>query len=129
MSNLEEARIDEALGEDKAANISVIQAPSPPTKGWSKALKKKVAMLAFGGFFGGLALAFLIELFLDRSVKRPTDIETKLRLPLFISIPAIASNGHPHLATTGNSLRLKDATNNKSETAEGMCPLESLAWI
>ncbi len=118
MSNLEEARIDEALGEDKAANISVIQAPSPPTKGWSKALKKKVAMVAFGGIFGGLALAFLIELFLDRSVKRPTDIETKLGLPLFISIPAIGSNGHRHLAATGNSLRLKDATNNKSETAE-----------
>ena len=117
MSNLEETRIDEALGEDKAANISVIQAPSPPTKGWSKALKKKVAMVAVGGVLGGLALAFLIELFLDRSVKRPTDIETKLRLPLFISIPAIARNGHRHLAATGNRLRLKDATDNKSETA------------
>ena len=107
MSNLEETRIDEALGEDKAANISIIQAPSPPGKGWSKAFKKKVAMVAAGGIFGGLALAFLIELFLDRSVKRPTDIETKLRLPLFISIPAIARNGHRHLATTGKPFALE----------------------
>ncbi|MGA9451317.1 MAG: hypothetical protein WBW41_08235, partial [Verrucomicrobiia bacterium] len=60
MGNLEEARIDNALGEDKAANISVIQKPSPPGKGWSKRFKKKVAMVAAGGVFGGLALAFLI---------------------------------------------------------------------
>src|SRR5208282_2040584 len=34
MNNLEEARIDEALGEDRAANISIYQTPSPPVKGW-----------------------------------------------------------------------------------------------
>jgi Mrp family chromosome partitioning ATPase len=114
---LEEARIDAALGEDKAANISVIQDPSPPTKGWSKPLKKKVAMVAFGGFFGGLALAFFIELFLDRSIKRPTDVETKLRLPLFISIPAIVTNGDPHVTTIGKRLLLRDTTNKERETA------------
>ncbi len=104
MSYLEEARIDAVLGEDKAANISIIQAPSPPTKGWSKPFKKKVAMVAVGGIVVGLALAFLIELFLDRSIKRPADIETKLRLPLFISIPATAKNGHHYLERTDNRL-------------------------
>jgi len=74
-------------------------------------------MVAAGGIFAGLALAFLIELFLDRSVRRPTDIETKLRLPLFISIPAIAMNGHHHPATIGNHLRLKDAAGDERETA------------
>ena len=116
MSRLEEARIDAALGEDKAANISVIQDPSPPTKGWSKTLKKKVAMVAFGGFFGALALAFFIELFLDRSVKRPTDVETKLRLPLFISIPAIVTNGDPHVTTIGKRLLLRDTKGKERET-------------
>lgn len=116
MGNVEEVRIDEALGEDKAANISVIQAPSPPGKGWSKTFKKKVAMFAGGGVFGGLALAFLIELVLDSSVKRPKDIETKLRLPLFISIPAITKNGHRHLAIIGRRLRLKDVGGNEDET-------------
>ncbi len=115
MGNLEETRINEALGGDKAANINEIQVPSPPSKGWSKSFKKKVAMVAAGGIFGGLALAFLIELFLDRSVKRPTDIETKLRLPLFISIPAMARNGHP--TPSKKHLRLKDAGDNERETA------------
>jgi uncharacterized protein involved in exopolysaccharide biosynthesis len=120
MSNLEEARIDAALGDEKAANISLIQAPTPPTKGWSKAFKKKAAMVAVGGFFGSLALAFLIELVLDRSIKRPTDIETKLRLPLFISIPAMVSNGHHQVAASGKQLRLRDTVDNERETATGV---------
>jgi uncharacterized protein involved in exopolysaccharide biosynthesis/Mrp family chromosome partitioning ATPase len=108
-NNLEETRIDEALGADRAANISIIQGPTPPGKGWSKALKKKVGMMAVGGVVAGLALAFFIELFLDRSIKRPTEIETKLRLPLFISIPDISRNGHRRLATNQNRLLLRDA--------------------
>jgi uncharacterized protein involved in exopolysaccharide biosynthesis/Mrp family chromosome partitioning ATPase len=117
ISNLEEARIDQALGVDKAANISILQHPSSPVKGWSKAVKKKAKILAGGGIFGGLALAFLIELFLDRSIKRPTDIEKKLRLPLLISIPTIAQNGRRHSAANKNPLRLKDATTRGPESA------------
>ena len=50
-------------------------------------------MLA-GGILGGLALkAFLIEFYLDRSVKRPTEIERKLKIPLFLSIPDVSKNG------------------------------------
>ena len=87
-------------------------------------------MVAVGGIFGGLALAFLIELFLDRSVKRPTDIETKLRLPLFISIPAIASNGHRHLATTGKPIALERCHEQRDvKLLKGMRPIKSLAWI
>ena len=122
MGHLEEARTDEALGEDKAANISVVQAPSPPGKGWSKRFKKKVGMVAAGGVFAGLALAFLIELLLDRSIKRPTDIETKLRLPMFISIPALAGNGHFSLFTGMNRLRLKDDVDHERESAEATPP-------
>ena len=47
-----------------------------------------------GGVGAGLALAFLIEMLLDRSLKRPVEIETKLGLPLFISIPDFNRNGH-----------------------------------
>jgi uncharacterized protein involved in exopolysaccharide biosynthesis/Mrp family chromosome partitioning ATPase len=115
MSNLEETRIDETLGDDKAANISIIQAPSPPAKGWSKPFKKKVTMVAVGGVLAGLALAFFIELFLDRSIKRPTEIETKLRLPLFISIPDITRNGHRHLVTGRSRLLLQDADGSRPE--------------
>ena len=118
MSSLEGTRIDEALGGDKAANISIIQAPSPPGKGWSKTFKKKVALVAAGSVFAGLALAFLIELFLDRSVKRPTDIETKLRLPLLISIPVLAGNGHLPLFSSRNRLRLEAAVDHERAPAE-----------
>ena len=116
MSNLEQTRIDNTLGADKAANISIVQTPSPPGKGWSKPFKKKVAVVGVGGFFGGLALAFFIELFLDRSIKRPTEIETKLRLPLFISIPDMARNGHRR-AAAGSHLLLQDAGGAQHETA------------
>jgi uncharacterized protein involved in exopolysaccharide biosynthesis/Mrp family chromosome partitioning ATPase len=108
-NNLEEARIDSALGEDKAANISIIQAPSPPVKGWSKQFKKKVAVVAVGGILGGLALAFFIEFFWDQSVKRPADVVNKLRLPLFVSIPDITRNGHRPSTTNKTPLLLKDA--------------------
>jgi succinoglycan biosynthesis transport protein ExoP len=108
MNNLEEARIDEALGEDRAANISIYQTPSPPVKGWSKQFKKKVAIVAVGGILAGLALAFFIEFFWDRSIKRPADVETKLRLPLFVSIPDITKNGHRPLAINKTPLLLKE---------------------
>ena len=84
IKSLDDARIHEALGAGKISNIKPIQQPTPPGPAPSK--RQKIAGgLLVGGLFGGLALAFLIELFLDRSVKRPTEIETKLKLPLFLS--------------------------------------------
>jgi len=91
--NLEQARIDNMVGAGKAPNIGIIQSPSPPSKQWSKKLKKIAAMLVFGGMASGLALAFLIEMFLDRSLKRPVEVESKLGVPLFISIPDFNQNG------------------------------------
>jgi len=88
--HLERSHIDEALNEGKASNISIIQSPTPPLKGWSKQFKKKLGMLAASGIAAGLALAFALELFLDRSVKRPSDIENKLGLRVLISVPDVA---------------------------------------
>ena len=103
LRNLEQARIDDMIGVGKAPNIGIIQSPSPPSKQWPKKLKKKAAILAAGGIGFGLALAFLIEMFLDRSLKRPVEVESKLGLPLFISIPDFARNGHPLATMTGKS--------------------------
>jgi len=120
MSNLEETHINNGLREDKAANISIIQAPSPLVKGWSKTFQKKVMAIAVGGVLGGLALAFFIELFLDRSIKRPVEIESKLGLPLFISIPDFTQNGHRHLAADKAPLLIKDAVDGaRSATKRG----------
>lgn len=95
--SLQQAQINQALETGKAPNIKWVQMPSPPFRDWMKTYKI-MAVLAFGGIVAGLALAFLIELYLDRSVKRPTEIETKLKLPLFLSIPDVSRNGHSHLA-------------------------------
>jgi succinoglycan biosynthesis transport protein ExoP len=100
LASMEIALLNPTRGTTDAANdlpndyISIIQTPTPPLKSWSKKTGKTVGLLAAGGILGGLALAFLMELILDRSVKRPSEIETKLGLPLFISIPDAQKNGH-----------------------------------
>ena len=92
-ANLEQSRIDEALGAGRVSNISKIQAPSPPFKDTAKLQKIRGAAL-FGSIAFAFALAFFIELYLDRSLKRATEVEAKLGLPLFISIPLLNGNGN-----------------------------------
>jgi uncharacterized protein involved in exopolysaccharide biosynthesis/Mrp family chromosome partitioning ATPase len=96
-SSLEQARIDEAVNHGKLSNISKIQAPSPPFRA-PPGSPKRIAMIAIGGVVLGLGWAFLIELFLDRTVKRPIDVQMKLRLPLFLAIPDVNRNGRRRLA-------------------------------
>ena len=92
-SSLEQARFDEALAEGKLSNISVAQSPSSPFRDLSK-FSKLLAFIVAGGVLGGIALAFLIELTLDKTLKRPDEVETRLRLPLFLTIPDASRNGY-----------------------------------
>jgi uncharacterized protein involved in exopolysaccharide biosynthesis/Mrp family chromosome partitioning ATPase len=117
---LETAQINEALAPGKANNIKWVQWPSAPYRDWAKA-HKLTAMLAFGGVFFGLAWAFLIELYLDRSVRRPVEIEAKLKVPLFLSIPDVSRNGHSRLAKTAErlQLRLHNATEDDAPAGGG----------
>jgi uncharacterized protein involved in exopolysaccharide biosynthesis/Mrp family chromosome partitioning ATPase len=94
--------------------IKIVQSPSPPVKQRSKKFKKAFAIVLAGGFGGGFALAFLIEMFLDRSIKRPVEVERKLRLPLFMSFPDTSQNGHRALKASRNQLLLNDASSNAS---------------
>jgi uncharacterized protein involved in exopolysaccharide biosynthesis/Mrp family chromosome partitioning ATPase len=91
-SGLEQARFNEALEAGKLSNISITQEPSPAFRDLDK-LKKLLALLAVGGVFGGIALAFLVEFYLDQTLKRPIEVETRLRLPLFLTIPSSGRNG------------------------------------
>jgi len=93
---LEQAKIYLAFAPGKMPNINVVQEPTPPAKDLSKTVKPMAVALALG-LIGGLGLAFLIELVLDLSVKRPIDVKRKLRLPLFLTIPLMPRNGHAHL--------------------------------
>ena len=54
----------------------------------------------------------MTELFLDRSFRRPAEIEAKLKVPLFLSIPDVRRNGHSIRAgiTDRRPLELSPAT-------------------
>jgi len=86
-SSLEKARVDETLDPSKMPNISVVQQPSPPLRTAGERPKKLLIALAGGGFASGIGLALFLGLVLDRSVKRPIDLETRLRIPLLLSVP------------------------------------------
>ena len=90
--HLEELRTDQQLGATPYSNIYTIQAPSPPFRDPSKLLKI-VMMVLFGSLAFAFGLAFVLEFYLDPTFKRPTDIERRLHLPLFLSIPRLHLNG------------------------------------
>jgi Mrp family chromosome partitioning ATPase len=104
LASSEQSRINEALGSGKVSNINPIQSPSPAFRSLNKLLKI-LALVVFGGIFMGFAWAFLIELVFDGSVKRPIEVERKLGLNLFLSIPDISHKGHRKLAATATNAR------------------------
>jgi uncharacterized protein involved in exopolysaccharide biosynthesis len=95
-ASLEKSRIDETLDPSRIPNIGIVQKPSRAEK-VTRDLKKFVIGLAGGGIAVGIAFAFLIELVLDRTVKRSHELETRLRIPLLLSIPNFAVSGHSGL--------------------------------
>lgn len=91
-AGLQRANYDEALSARQNFNISPIESPTPPGQDSMKVLKV-VRGMALGTLAAGIALAFLLEMFLDRSLKRPMEVESKLGLPLMLSIPQTNLNG------------------------------------
>lgn len=128
-ASLEQSRINEALGSGKVSNISLIQTPSPAFLDAQKTLKIAGGIVA-AGIGLGLAWAFLIELLLDRSVRRPTDLERNVRAPLFLSIPKQraprrkrAKSGKTTVdAASNNGLDLVAAGSNGDPVAEALAP-------
>jgi succinoglycan biosynthesis transport protein ExoP len=102
-ASLEKARIDETLDPSRMPNISIVQAPLPAVKA-TRDIKKFVIGLAGGGLAIGIAIALLIELVLDRTVKRSFELEQRLRIPLLLAIPDLGPNSA--------RLRLRDAGHN-----------------
>lgn len=88
----EQNRIDKALGMEKVPNISVVQGATPPSTEITKRMKVAGGIL-FAAFGGAIALALLLTLYVDQSIRRPADVERKLRAPLFAAIPDFFNNG------------------------------------
>ena len=85
-ATIEQSRINQALGAGRVTNINQVQTPSPPSLLASKSRQYAMSSAA-GGLALGILWAFLVELFLDRSIKRPVDVRRHLGLNLFLSIP------------------------------------------
>ena len=100
-ASLEKARVDEALDPSKMPNISAVQRPSPAIL--DTKLRDKITLgLAGGGLALGIALVLLRELVLNQTVGRPLELETRLHIPLMLSIPYTNSrNGHSALPSNG----------------------------
>ena len=113
-ASLQKARIDETLDPSRMPNISVVQSPSPAMKA-KRNLQKILLGIAGSGFAVGIGLALLIELMLDKTIKRSLELEKQLRIPLLMSIP--------YLNLSRSPLRLGNVTEG-SEIASGEDPEE-----
>jgi uncharacterized protein involved in exopolysaccharide biosynthesis/Mrp family chromosome partitioning ATPase len=83
---LEKARIDEALDPSKIPNISAVQRPTQPMM-VTTPRNKIVMMLSAGGLGLGIVLALLLELILNRTIKRSAEIEKSVGVTALMSIP------------------------------------------
>jgi polysaccharide biosynthesis protein PslE len=92
---LEQSRIDESLERQRISNINVAQ---PPTAG-SEPVWPQTRLMLFLGFvvalFGGVALAFAME-YVDHSLKTAEEIESRLNLPVLVSIPQMRPSQMAH---------------------------------
>lgn len=88
----EQYRLTKEMGPGKVSNISTVQEPSIAVLDPGK-LIKYIAIVLAGGLFGGIGLAFLLELFIDQTLKRAKDVEEKLKIPLSIAIPQLNGKG------------------------------------
>lgn len=100
--SLEQSRLDEALGAGRVSNISQIQSPSPGARDPAATLKRGL-LLGVGGLGLGLLWAFAAELYFDRSVKRPSDVERLLQPSFLLAVPQLNDGRRPSLAAPPSS--------------------------
>ncbi len=91
-ASLEQAGVSKRLEPGRVVNITQIQEPTPPGQDREK-IQKIAGMVLLGGLGLAFGLAFLLELYVDRSLKNPREVEAKTGLPVFISIPWLGANG------------------------------------
>ena len=88
--NMEEARISDAMDNQKIANISVIEPAQPPIRPIKPNKKLNMLLSIFLGGFAALGVAFSSE-YLSRSFNNSGDVKRQLGLKVLASIPEIKS--------------------------------------
>lgn len=96
-TNLKNARLDLTLDPSRMPNITVVQQPSEPIEKFDSLTQNIILGLAVSGVALGLGLAFLIDLLLDQRVKRPVEIQSRLQLPLMLTIPFLGGRSQDRM--------------------------------
>jgi uncharacterized protein involved in exopolysaccharide biosynthesis len=91
LEKLEQARIDNALEMEKISNVSIVQAPTYPFKPIRPMVVLNLALGLLLGILGGIALAFFSD-YIDHTLKKPEDIERRLKLPTLASVLNLRKN-------------------------------------
>jgi uncharacterized protein involved in exopolysaccharide biosynthesis/Mrp family chromosome partitioning ATPase len=118
---LEKSRIDEALDPSKIPNISAVQKPSPPILMTGPRMKLAF-LLAGAGLALGLIIALVSDLVLNRTVKRPLELEKQLHAPLLLSIPYTPANGRLRLPGRGDGKEIEPYRNGNGSNGAAVAP-------
>ncbi|MDQ8188066.1 hypothetical protein [Pelagicoccus sp. SDUM812002] len=108
LASMEQVRVQDELMDGRVNNITILQSPTPAYP----AINQKIQIA--GGVGGGIAVlgllwAFLTDLVFDRSIKRPTEIQRNLGIPLFMSLPDMKSKRFRKLGRSPNRRQLQQA--------------------
>jgi polysaccharide biosynthesis transport protein len=96
VTRLDRVHTDERLGAGAASNINPFESPTPPYRamaGQSKMIKK-IGMAVLATFGGTIGLVLLLEFVVNQTVRRASDVEVRLGVPVFLSIPRLGINGN-----------------------------------
>ena len=85
-TNLEQARIDQELENEHITNMAVAQAPTYVAKALSRRGQLTLALGLIVATLGSIGVAYVFEYF-DDSLGTPWDVESRLGLPVLLSVP------------------------------------------
>lgn len=102
-TELDKAQLDAGLSATRISNISRVQDPTPPVR-VVVPIAKKMGMAVAAGLGFGIGLALLLELFVNQTVKRVSELDRLLPIPVYLSIP-----------TTRRSRRFLGASKNRDQ--------------
>jgi uncharacterized protein involved in exopolysaccharide biosynthesis len=100
-TQLKNARVARTLDPSRMPNITIFQHPTEPVRTVDAKMQKIIYGIAGSGVGLGLGLAFLIELLFNRKISRPIEIQTRLQLPLLLSIPYLGGKSRGRFMLPG----------------------------
>ena len=117
LANLEKNRLTDAQDSNRVSNLTILQSPTNPSL--AQSVKVKVAGGVAGGIAAiGLAWAFLVELLLDQSIKRPSEVRKFLGVPLFLTLPDTRSKAFKKLSKKSSPEQLRLIGRKKADDAK-----------